>query len=676
MQGSEEKALGQYIESLAALAEIGVPGADEQSRIYKELVRLASTTPYDEKNSSLSLMTDSGAWHSSGALGEILQVAQTAFLYRDSPGELVDALDDFIRAVRIAGHQSLPEARLLLRTAERWLRILQSETRGEPLLLEMSLSLALDRTEEDLAKGESVRPNLPLALTNRNPRQIEDVWIYLLPQPGLELSVNDSEPDLASPRQLRKRIPGVLRGEERHLFSIPYSYRGHGALKVWADYTGQGDQTPRVASNVLEIKLLDATSEPSASQVSNPYIPDLPLLSESQWKNLAQGGHRSLLTELLADNSLRSGRVLVIRGCRRTGKTSLLRRLLENLERRGEFLPVYVDVYLWYLELAAKVEAVSRESLYFEFANAVLDAAEACMEDTHPGLEIAAQPDGLEPLRAKLESHAEVLALPAEEFNEFLLLAERTVRRKVLLIVDELDWWLQRSLFGGSAETLLADLTAFARRSQACSVILSHDWTSRGWDPKYESGRLTFLSRRLRFLNRQEVLALTSVAEGVQFSGLAVDLVWRLSGGWPGLAQLLCYEVIEHLRRARSLAVDVSIVKAAAQDILQVRDYGKFLSYLLGSLTESEVGILQWWATSDLIQTESSEILGLRYSPASGYKLEMPPSLAIPIEYRDEVGRLVSGLEEKEILLKEGSRVFLRVGLLSNALAYSNSPWR
>jgi hypothetical protein len=161
----------------------------------------------------------------------------------------------------------------------------------------------------------------------------------------------------------------------------------------------------------------------------------------------------------------------------------------------------------------------------------------------------------------------------------------------------------------------------------------------------------------------------------VQFSGLAIDILWRLSGGWPGLVQLLCYEVIEILRRdGKSIVADVGVVKKASGNIIQSPDYKDLLAYLLGSLTINEFLLLGWLVNSGRIQLETSEILGIRSDTSLGYRIELHTSDQGPFECPEDMSKELWNLKEKEIIEDLGgrtaARLRLRVGLLVNKNLY------
>jgi len=658
MQGSEAETLQRYSQSQEELAKIGVPGAREQKIVYEELRRLVSANPY-EPNLSFSLTVSSDDWQSSEALRQTFEAAEVAFISRSSKGETIDAMDDFIRKVRKTDYHSFPEVRLLLHTAERWLKALYQIDQHDPLTIETALSLRLGEPEEDLAK--SSRVVLPLILKSRELSQVSEIEIHIqTPSEGLKLAGEEAQLEFVPPDLFKKAIPGIaLTGKERFRLNIPFTYRGNGTLRIWADYVTPAKGASRTQSKFLEIELAAKTAGPEVKRVSNPYVPDLPLLSESLWKTLAKGANRDLLEQLASDKNLGAGRIFVLRGCRRTGKTSLLRRLQAEMERRGGLLPVYVDIHLWYLELSAKKETINKDELYYEFAIVTLDSTEAPLPAKA----------GLTDLLAK---YRVTMALPVHEFSKFMSAVELAVKRKVLLIIDELDWWVE--VFAGSAQSVLDELTTFATKRRAFSAIFSHDLTSPGWDElqKLEKGRL---SRRVRFLNRQDVEALTRVVEGVRFSGLAIDLLWRISGGWPGLAQLLCYEVLENLRRIKnSTTIDATVVKMAAETIVQSSRYRELLDYLLGSLTRDEILILRWMATSQRIHLDSSEIPELRLDGDSGYQIDLPESLKAQMERPGNLSDILFELKDKEILEEittgASTQVRLRVGLLAYPLTY------
>jgi hypothetical protein len=657
MSNQEVIALTRYTRSLGALVDLGVPGAGSQKAAYEEILKLIAAEPLDIFEPALFSAAHSPA-HST-VLQQLLASAQSAFAHRASKEEIADALEEFIRALSSDEANSLPETGIIISVARRWLRALQQESDEALLVLENRTSLDLAQLEEELSEEESARLHLSLSIVNRGISEADHIFLTIqVPPENLEIRIDRAEPKSAQEWVIP--IGEKIRRNARVEKIIPITYKGAGGLNLWVKYSSVRRPALFHTSEVLEIRLAPSSEPAEGDDFANPYIPDLPLLSRSQWETLAMGSHPRLLENILNDQELPNGRLLVIRGCRRSGKTTLLRRIESELATSSTFLPVYIDLHSWHNELAQRQEPLNDEALLYEFACVILDVSVALLAESI-GFD-SIEMDRLSGPRGLLDNVREDMMLSRQSFEDFAISIEEALGRKILLIIDELDWWIHRSAFGGDVETILGSLAAPSARKKSFSALLSHDWTSKGWERK---SPLTLLPRHVRFLRKEDIEKLSNAAQGVHFSGIAIDFIWRVSGGWPGLAQLVFYVSLEVLRqKAQGLVVDVGVVKAAVGVMLESQDYRRLLSYLLGSLTADELKLLK--AMADLIDLESGEIKEIRFHSVSGYRLENPASLGEACDC--DFQGLMESLKEKEIIEEAGgksSKLRLRVGLLA-----------
>lgn len=681
MSDSAITALRNYVQGMAELSKLDVTGASEREALLRRLLDLISVTPFSSLP-ELSVSPVAIENRDSLELQPLLCAAAGAFAIRNSKEDAEEALKTFIWGIRAPRNRLLPEAQLLIRAANRWLDALRVEDENTLLSLEIGASLDLSQREEYRCSDGTAKLALSIFIANQGFPTPAEAYVCI------ETSVNVSDCLVSEaisphPRFWKKALQEIPARGARVRDTIMVSYRGYGSVKVWIEYSSSQKRGSTSLTEVIETELISSTQAADESlirDISNPYIPDLPLLTFSQWERLAKGTHRQLSEHLLEDLSIDSGRVVVIRGCRRTGKTSILQHLRTELEHQGDFLPVYIDLYMWFLELKNRDKCVKDgETLYYELVRATFSAIESTFADIEN--DVAEEDPRIERLRRRLDEPSKTRSLQLREFEDFMSAVKDELGRRVLLIIDELDWLVNMDVFAGTAESMLGGLAATSLRRGSFSALLSHDWTSPGWEPRYKEGRWSFLTRRVRFLRRSDVEALARVDERLRVSDMAIDFIWRFTGGWPGLVQLLCYEVIEVVRRGENgSTIDIVVAKAAARRILDSPDYGKFLSYLLGGLLEDEMEILSWLLTSNLIDLESGEILGLHRDPASGYRLNFPRSLTTNQRLDESrFSAILLQLEEKEIIaeLNRGSgRTRLLVGLMAYRLTYTKPPWR
>jgi hypothetical protein len=702
MNNQEIRALSRYSQNLGALAGFGVPGAQEQKAAYEEILKLVKADPFDIIEPPLFSSLQSMSF--SPDLKKLLASARNAFSNRTTKRELADALEEFIQAVSSEEAQLLPEAGILLTTAKRWRGSLPQESDEALLILERRVSLNLEQLEEDLSGGESARVDLPLSIVNRGIATAVSVFINVQirneqDEEDQQVAVRVDRAEQISPGdgRWRLRIDERIRRNESLNKTVTILYQGHMKAKIWLQYASSHRPSLELPSEALDFYLApnsplsetDNSGEPyeesnttgransqapgsyNAERSSNPYIPDLPLLKPAQWDHLVKGSHPQLLSQVANDPELSNGRILVIRGCRRSGKTTFLRRLETELSSdQSTFLPVYVDVRVWFQELGK----ITDQALFYEFASEIQEkAVELLMrQNFEPNDIVRKLREARELLTRTEENKDDSMTLNSEEFSMFAAAIEQALGRKIILIIDELDWWIQRSVFKGNVASILNVLAASSLIEKPFSALISHDLTSTGWGVKSDR---TLLPRYITFLERDDIEALAQEApSGVGFSWCAIDFIWRVSGGWPALAQLVFYVAFEELRRqARGQIIDISITKKSIDIIL--REHRNLLSYLFGTLTSKEFALLK--TISKLVDLDSGEFQYLRFNSVLGYRIENP-GMFNEVDFDSaKFSRLMDSLKEKEIIAAAGSKsskLRLRVGLFAYARSYNIDP--
>ena len=149
-------------------------------------------------------------------------------------------------------------------------------------------------------------------------------------------------------------------------------------------------------------------------------------------------GERELLAaEILTDPLLDHGRMYVIRGVRRSGKTSLLQGLREKMNADdAKFLPVYIDISLWHLTLQEKAASIDIDGLLYELADSAARKAALFISDE-------AEVEEIEEALTNEQS----MTLEPSSFGALMDKLEASTGRKVVFLLDELDWWIKQEPF-------------------------------------------------------------------------------------------------------------------------------------------------------------------------------------------------------------------------------------
>lgn len=436
------------------------------------------------------------------------------------------------------------------------------------------------------------------------------------------------------------------------------------SLTFTGNFTHYIPENTKGESNGLKLNLI--TPGPALeSDLLNYFHPDLPLpllTAEGKWNPLMKGERQRIVTEILADPFLDSGRMYVIRGVRRSGKTSLLQGLDAKL-REGQFLPVYIDICSWYFALKERAETIDANGLLYELADsAVRDGKHLLPEDN------ARQVDGV--LAA-----AQNMRLGSKAFGALMDDLSGGTKRRVVFLLDELDWWINKDPFKGDAQTILHQL-ATSSRAGKCTILLAHDWTTQGWDPESWDARFREdkealpIPKRLRFLESDAFDSLIGMLP-YPITDMAREYLWRSTGGWPGLTQFFCHEIVEALKRNRdATVVDVTLAKQTVAKALVSKDSRPFISTLMPSFSRAEIAFMSWLAGSGQIDPRSSMIRGLTYWPGRGFSIAL--NADVPDQDQNRLNEILKSLIEKQIIeRREQNECALRVGAFSYSDVFS-----
>ena len=576
----------------------------------------------------------------------------------------VNALETFMEQASQPRWRGLPEVGLLKSAAEMWVAALAEglELQNELLRIGITPSLDLAVMEETDVGDSTVQTVLPIMIINIGKFP---VW-----RPVLRLSVvgvaESLEIDGAELRDMEARweIGELLAGGNLKHMTIRVRHDGEVLVRINVEYFRI------VAGNTLEsteeigvtLHARAVSVKLSRDEMGNPFTPDLPLASREQWVDVAKGEHRAIVNNICGELAKNQGRLYVVHGLRRTGKTTLLHWIASALEDRGQnFLPVYIDIRLWYRALISEDKSLGAANIFYEIAESTVAAAVRLL----PLDDDAVVNSAREKLGTILKDAEQSLSLPADLFAKAVRSVKEITGRNVVILVDELDWWLNQGPFPGDAQEILRPLGALSGRARELGVILSHDWTSSGWNLRYQKDDLTILPWRIPLLNKREMTELVRISP-VAFSDLAIEFVWLLTGGWPGVVHLLCYEAIRQFQRDTVGCIDISFAKKVASYLLSSQDYRSFFLYFMDGLRSDEKEVLAALTRSGLISSESGGLIeGVRYSPNEGYLVRSPDLIGgIDLALFSRAMRVLREKEIIEAAFEGAEQCRLRVGFL------------
>jgi len=402
-------------------------------------------------------------------------------------------------------------------------------------------------------------------------------------------------------------------------------------------------------------------------KINNPYTPNKPLVSEWQIKNLMQGKHDKVAKKIMSDLKIHESKVHFIRGLNRSGKTSILLELKYLINKEKSYLPIYIDFYTWWSIILKKNLTIDIEGLLYELANSASQEAYLLDLDTTS-------------VDNYLKEFEEEMCMSYQDFKVFIKRLSEISSKKyyIVFLLDELDWWIRDI---GKMQDVTHKLVSYMSgliQEGFCSVVVATMWSNQEWKRKLLDSKVLLIPNVIEFFEREDIEKLSYVnvvsnKTHLFYTPLSIEFIWRISGGWPGIVQLIFYRIIEKLKVEESSdgIIDIGLVRKVVEEIINSEDNRPFVVYHLKSLEISEIKFLKQLVILDLIRKNSGEINQIRKSKGEGFiLLELDAS---QIKQKD-INAILTSLESKQILEpigKESIRFRLRVGLLSYLVVLS-----
>ena len=276
---------------------------------------------------------------------------------------------------------------------------------------------------------------------------------------------------------------------------------------------------------------------------------------------------------------IRQKKYFVLHAPRQTGKTSMLLRLMEKINREGEYRCLYVNVE----PAQASREDVS--SAMRSIASLIARRAIEYLDD-----------DFLEKHRLDLQQNQEPQTLLVSLLSDFSAQSSKPV----VLLIDEID-----SLIGDTLVSVLRQLRAgytsrpnsFPQSIILCGVRDVRDYrihASSEKDPITGGSAFNVKATSLRLGNFSEdevttLLNLHTQETGQKFTSEALQAIWSNTLGQPWLVNALAYEVTFEMRanRDRSVVIDEAMIVEARENLILRRE--THLDQLVDKLKEPRV---------------------------------------------------------------------------------------
>jgi len=417
--------------------------------------------------------------------------------------------------------------RLVAAIVERNLGLVRAET--ETLRGQAQLVVRLKTKRLAAQDGQAV---VALEIENHGRSPAENVVVILEEDPAYAVGSPPRTLPVLSPGrsyQVEFQLSPAVMDRFRVAVSIHYDDRNHkGRRLAFADMV-------HLLPPVRDFK-----------PIPNPYTPGTPLRRNSP---LFYG--REELFDFIADNVDRiTGRnVLILVGQRRSGKTSALLRLAQQLPER--IVPVYIDCQS--LGVLPGMAALLHDIAWL-IADALLSR----------GYDVTVPPP------------ADWRDDPAGEFQRRFVpsvLGKLPPGTTLLLVFDEFEVFEKLVADEILPPTFFSFLRHLMQHSEGLGFVFVGTQRLEEMGSDYWSVLFNIaLYKQIGFLSQEAATRLICepVAPHIIYDDLALDKIWRVTAGQPYFVQLVCYTLVKRANEQRTGYVTISDVNAALDEMLRL----------------------------------------------------------------------------------------------------------
>lgn len=412
-------------------------------------------------------------------------------------------------------------------------------------------------------------------------------------------------------------------GRERRLSMLPPSSKqslsialgptkaGRISVRVGLTYRdASGRRTGRFDGTVT------ALGPGSLRTLVNPYVVGKPLPPESAMF-FGRAAEMAFVERALAEEGGGSG-VVVLVGPRRTGKTSLLRRLEQRLSRWCR--PVFVDVQGMLVS--------GTEAFFGELARRAMTGEEPALRDGD--------------------------AVPYGTGAEMVREVTDRLDRRVVLLLDEFDDLEEKVRSGRLGPEVFGQLRHLIQHGRNIGLVLCGTHRLEDLAGEYWSFLLNLASyQRIGTLEptaAEELIRLPLGWMGILCEDAAVERAMALTGRHPYLLQLLGYRVVELCVEAGEAAVRTSLVDAAADTVVQ----------------QGEIHLRYLWESAGPLGQPVVHALAGQEAGLTARELTAATRLGSAA-----LARRLRALAAAELVEEQGGRYRVQVGLLERWLRQS-----
>ncbi|MBI1924119.1 AAA-like domain-containing protein, partial [Candidatus Poribacteria bacterium] len=376
---------------------------------------------------------------------------------------------------------------------------------------------------------------LLLTVRNRGNAVAENINLRLVPQNEERFSISGSGEDTIatlSP-QREARVEFTIKPHEAGRLRIPFEIEYSDLEK-----SGKKQQFADLVevSHTLEKKVAQSTGE-----FYNPYIVGLPVSGEMFF---GREEVFQFIRQRLSGHAQKA--IIVLRGQRRTGKTSVLRQLEHRLDEK--YIPVFLD-------MQGFTDARMNHFLYRIGYLIVSELEERGISIEQPRQE-------------------QFSAAPGVFFRDVFLnqILDKIEYRHLLLLFDEFEELEQRVKDGKLDRDIFPFLRNLMQHTERMDFIFAgthrlQEMTQDYWSILFNIA----VYQDISFMKREEAEALirNPVKDVMYYDDLAVDKIIRATAGHPYFVQLLCSSLTDYYIKTKKYYITLQDVNRILNDVLQ-----------------------------------------------------------------------------------------------------------
>lgn len=437
---------------------------------------------------------------------------------------LEDARADLRPAASLLGEQlaavTLPGKYILKLLVEQWLAIVNKELKR----LRGSAHLVATLGNTTVPRLEQV--TVTLVIKNIGQCAADNVCIELEDSPDFVIIGEQQKKLLEISTRVPEQVDFVL-----HL----YRERAHIAFRLTYDDAEAEPKQLRYADLIMEQETRSVYRP-----FENPYTPGPPIRE----KEMFFGRTRDLEELSKSLGSTTANRVILLRGQRRMGKTSLLYRLATELAA-GPYAPVLIDMQSFALH-------TDPHYLLENFADKI-------QKDVYQHKAIF----------VPLPAREQFLSDAPATFNEYLMsVKEHLHKQRLILLIDEFEG-IQRYVKPDD-DGILWYLRGIMQHNPNLSFLLAN----ASYMPLIEDDRAVFFNlvqeHKLGRFTPEEAhrLIVEPVRNNLEYDELAVQKMLALTDGWPYFIHVMSDKLVRYCNEQRRSYVTINEVNVALDQVL------------------------------------------------------------------------------------------------------------